>query len=60
MVHARPGMDSGGEYAGLVRVWRRPNGPRLALIGEAFAVLDAQGDAQAVSEVDDTNDASTR
>jgi GNAT superfamily N-acetyltransferase len=63
-----------GEYAGLVRIWRNRAGPRLgliavlaryrrrgvakALLGQAFAVLAARGDASVVGEVDDTNVAS--
>ncbi|MGH3190043.1 MAG: GNAT family N-acetyltransferase [Streptosporangiaceae bacterium] len=63
-----------GEYAGLVRIWRNRAGPRLgliatlaryrrrgvarALLGQAFAVLAARGDASVVGEVDDTNIAS--
>jgi GNAT superfamily N-acetyltransferase len=60
-----------GQYAGLVRIWRNRAGPRLgliatlaryrrrgvasALLGQAFAVLAARGDASVVSEADDTN-----
>jgi ribosomal protein S18 acetylase RimI-like enzyme len=63
-----------GQYAGLVRIWRNRAGPRLgliatlasyrrrgvarALLGQAFAVLAAQGATSVVGEVDDTNVAS--
>lgn len=63
-----------GEYAGLVRIWRNRAGPRLGLIamlaryrrrgaarsllGQAFAVLAARGDASVAGEVDDANVAS--
>jgi GNAT superfamily N-acetyltransferase len=63
-----------GDYAGLVRIWRNRAGPRLgliatlaryrrrgvarALLGQAFAVLAARGDASVTCEVDDTNAAS--
>jgi len=63
-----------GQYAGLVRIWRTRAGPRLgliatlaryrrrgvarALLGLAFAVLAARGDASVVGEVDDANVAS--
>ncbi len=65
---------AGGQYAGLVRIWRSRAGPRLgmiamlaqyrrrgvarALLGQAFAVLAAQGATSVVGEVDDTNAAS--
>ena len=65
---------AGGEYAGLVRIWRNRAGPRLgliamlaqyrgrgvarALLGQAFTVLAARGDTSVVGEVDDTNVAS--
>jgi ribosomal protein S18 acetylase RimI-like enzyme len=68
-------VDCGtGEYAGLVRVWIRPQGPRLGLIGvlpafrrrglavalltSVFRVLAARGDAEVTCEVDDANLAS--
>jgi ribosomal protein S18 acetylase RimI-like enzyme len=67
-------VDSEGAYAGLVRVWRRPQRSRLgligvlapyrrrglalALLGQAFAVLAAQGEVEVVCEVDETNHAS--
>ena len=60
-----------GEYAGLVRIWPARAAPRLgliatlpryrrrglarALLGQAFAVLAARGDASAVGEADDAN-----
>jgi GNAT superfamily N-acetyltransferase len=60
-----------GEYVGLVRVWRRREGPRLGLmamlapfrrkgatrvlLGRAFAVLSAQGKESVVCEADDAN-----
>jgi GNAT superfamily N-acetyltransferase len=63
-----------GQYAGLVRIWRNRAGPRLgligtlapyrrrgvarALLGRAFAVLAARGDASVAGEADDTNTAS--
>jgi len=63
-----------GQYAGLVRIWRTRAGPRLgliatlaryrrrgvarALLGRAFAVLAARGDASVAGEVDDANVAS--
>jgi GNAT superfamily N-acetyltransferase len=62
---------AGGEYAGLVRIWRNRAGPRLgliatlaryrrrgvarALLGQAFTVLAARGDTSVVGEADDTN-----
>jgi ribosomal protein S18 acetylase RimI-like enzyme len=65
---------AGGQYAGLVRIWRNRHGPRLgliatlapyrrrglarALLGQAFAVLAARGDTSVVCEADDTNAAS--
>jgi ribosomal protein S18 acetylase RimI-like enzyme len=64
-----------GEYAGLVRVWNHPTGPRLgliavlpayrrrglakALLAQSFAVLHERGHAEVSAEVDDTNVAST-
>lgn len=67
-------VDASGGYAGLVRVWRRPVRSRLgliavvrehrrsglarALLGQAFAVLQAQGEDGATCEVDVTNVAS--
>jgi RimJ/RimL family protein N-acetyltransferase len=63
-----------GEYAGLARVWIRPDRPRLGLIGVArpfrrqglamallartFGVLAARGQREVVCEVDETNVAS--
>jgi ribosomal protein S18 acetylase RimI-like enzyme len=65
-----------GRYAGLVRVWNRPGGPRLGLIGvgrlyrrrglarsllaQAFGVLHDCGKAEVVAEVDVTNTGSNR
>lgn len=67
-------VDAAGQYAGLVRVWRRPVRSRLgliavareyrrtgmarALLGRAFAVLHEQGEDGATCEVDVTNVAS--
>jgi RimJ/RimL family protein N-acetyltransferase len=65
-----------GRYAGLVRVWHRPSGPRLGLIGvgrpyrrrglasgllaRAFEVLHERGSPAVVAEVDVTNTGSNR
>ena len=65
-----------GRYAGLVRVWNRPNGPRLGLIAVArpyrrrglarlllaqvFAILQQRGATDLVAEVDVTNTSSNR
>ena len=65
---------AGGQYAGLVRIWRNRAGSRLglvatlapyrrrgvarALLGQAFAVVAAGGGTSVVGEVDDTNVAS--
>jgi ribosomal protein S18 acetylase RimI-like enzyme len=65
-----------GRYAGLVRVWNRPSGPRLGLIGvgrphrrrglarsllaQAFGVLHDRGKVEVVAEVDVTNTGSNR
>jgi ribosomal protein S18 acetylase RimI-like enzyme len=65
-----------GRYAGLVRVWNRPSGPRLGLIGvgrgyrrrglarlllaQVFAILHQRGKTQVVAEVDVTNTSSNR
>jgi RimJ/RimL family protein N-acetyltransferase len=65
-----------GRYAGLVRVWMRPSGPRLGLIGvgrgyrrrglarlllaQVFAILQQQGTTEVVAEVDVTNTGSNR
>ena len=65
-----------GRYAGLVRVWNRPSGPRLGLIGvgrdyrrrglarvllaQVFAILQQRGDSDVVAEVDVTNTSSNR
>jgi ribosomal protein S18 acetylase RimI-like enzyme len=67
--------QASGEYAGLVRVWNNPKGPRLgliavraphrrrglakALLARAFRVLDERGGAEVSAEVDETNVAST-
>jgi ribosomal protein S18 acetylase RimI-like enzyme len=66
--------QTSGEYAGLVRVWNNPNGPRLgliavlapyrrrglarALLARAFGVLAERGKTEVSAEVDDTNVAS--
>lgn len=66
--------ERSGEYVGLVRVWRRPDTPRLGLIGvlppyqrrglgvallaRAFDVLRQRGRAEVSCEVDRTNTAS--
>lgn len=66
---------SSGEYAGLARVWIRPDEPRLgliamlpayrrsgaarALLALAFGVLSARGEPTVVAEVDDANVACT-
>jgi ribosomal protein S18 acetylase RimI-like enzyme len=66
--------EADGEPAGICRVWLRPEGPKLGfigvrralrrhgiarwLIGEAFAVLDARGEPEARTTVDETNVAS--
>ncbi|MDF2739152.1 MAG: acetyltransferase [Actinomycetia bacterium] len=68
--------QASGRYAGLVRVWNRPGGPRLGLIGvgrlyrrrglarsllaQAFGVLHDRGKAEVVAEVDVTNTGSNR
>ena len=65
-----------GRYAGLVRVWNRPSGPRLGLIGvgrpyrrrglarlllaQVFAVLHQRGETDVVAEVDIANASSNR
>lgn len=65
---------SGGDYAGLVRVWRSRGGPRLsligtlpsyrrrgvarALLGSAFTVLLARGETCVIAEADDAAAAS--
>jgi len=65
-----------GRYAGLVRVWNRPDHPRLGLIGvgrpyrrcglatlllaQVFATLHRRGTAEVVAEVDVTNTGSNR
>jgi GNAT superfamily N-acetyltransferase len=67
--------QTNGEYAGLVRVWNNPEGPRLGLIAvvrryrrrglakallvHALGVLHQRGKTEASAEVDDTNVAST-
>lgn len=66
---------SSDEYAGLVRVWNKQNGPRLGLIAvlppyrrrglakvllaRVFDVLDERGKTDVSAEVDETNVAST-
>jgi RimJ/RimL family protein N-acetyltransferase len=63
-----------GRYAGLVRVWMRPSGPRLglvavgcgyrrrglarALLAQVFAILHQRGETDVVAEVDVTNTSS--
>jgi ribosomal protein S18 acetylase RimI-like enzyme len=63
--------QAGGRYAGLVRVWNRPSGPRLGLIAvgrsyrrrglarlllaQVFGVLHQRGETEVVAEVDTTN-----
>jgi GNAT superfamily N-acetyltransferase len=63
--------QASGHYAGLVRVWNRPSGPRLGLIAvrrpyrrrglarsllaQAFGVLHDRGKAEVAAEVDVTN-----
>jgi RimJ/RimL family protein N-acetyltransferase len=65
-----------GRYAGLVRVWNRPSGPRLGLIAvgrgyrrrglarvllaQVFAILQQRGETEVVAEVDVTNTSSNR
>ena len=65
-----------GRYAGLVRVWNRPSGPRVGLIAvgrgyrrrglarvllaQVFGVLQRGGRTEVVAEVDITNMASNR
>jgi ribosomal protein S18 acetylase RimI-like enzyme len=65
-----------GERVGIVRVWDRPQAPRLgliavlashrrrgiarALLGEVFRRLGARGDDTVVTEIDDSNEASRR
>jgi ribosomal protein S18 acetylase RimI-like enzyme len=66
----------GGRYAGLVRVWNRPSGPRLGLIAvgrpyrrrglarsllaRVFGVLHQRGETEVVAEVDTTNTGANR
>jgi len=66
--------EATGEYAGLVRVWNNPAGPRLgliavrdgyrrrglarALLSRAFGVLSERGLAEVTAEIDDANVAS--
>ena len=68
--------QSTGRYAGLVRVWMRPSGPRLGLIAvgrgyrrrglaglllaQVFAILRQRGRTEVVAEVDVTNTAANR
>jgi ribosomal protein S18 acetylase RimI-like enzyme len=68
--------QASGRYAGLVRVWNRPSGPRLGLIAvgrpyrrrglarlllaRVFAILQQQGTTEVVAEVDVTNTGSNR
>ena len=63
-----------GEYVGLVRVWHRPSGPRLGMIGvlpayrrrglarvllaTVFAVLHDLGLGEVSTDIDDENEAS--
>jgi ribosomal protein S18 acetylase RimI-like enzyme len=63
-----------GEYVGIVRVWNRPDCPRLgfigvarshrrrglgrALVAQAFTVLALRGQPEVTTEIDDTNTAS--
>jgi ribosomal protein S18 acetylase RimI-like enzyme len=65
-----------GRYAGLVRVWNRPGGPRLGLIGvgrgyrrrglargllaRVLGVLHQRGEPEVTGEVDTTNAGSNR
>jgi ribosomal protein S18 acetylase RimI-like enzyme len=65
-----------GRYAGLVRVWNRPNSPRLGLIAvgrgyrrrglasvllaQVFAILHQRGESEVVAEVDVTNTSPNR
>jgi GNAT superfamily N-acetyltransferase len=65
-----------GRYAGLVRVWNRPSGPRLGLIAvgrayrrrglasvllaRVFGVLQQRGKTEVVAEVDITNTGANR
>jgi ribosomal protein S18 acetylase RimI-like enzyme len=65
---------SSGEYVGIVRVWNKPELPRLGFVGvvrdhrrrglaralvvHAFAVLAARGQSELTTEIDDTNVAS--
>jgi len=64
-------VGSAGEYAGLVRVWNRPETPRLgfiavtrkhrrtglarALLARAFGVVHGRGQPQVTAEVDSSN-----
>jgi ribosomal protein S18 acetylase RimI-like enzyme len=66
----------GGRYAGLVRVWNRPSGPRLGLIAvgrpyrrrglarvlmaQVFGVLHQRGETDVVAEVDAANTGANR
>jgi ribosomal protein S18 acetylase RimI-like enzyme len=66
--------QASGDYAGLVRVWNNPDGPRLgliavlaphrrrglarALLAQAFRVLHERGKTEVIAEIDDTNSAS--
>lgn len=66
--------ESNGERVGIVRVWNRPEAPRLGLIavladhqrrgisrsllGKVFATLGSRGVETVATEIDDTNDAS--
>jgi ribosomal protein S18 acetylase RimI-like enzyme len=68
--------QASGRYAGLVRVWHRPSGPRLGLIAvgrsyrrrglarlllaQVFGILQQRGTTEVVAEVDVTNAGSNR
>jgi ribosomal protein S18 acetylase RimI-like enzyme len=68
--------QASGRYAGLVRVWNRPSGPRLGLIAvgrsyrrrglarlllaRVFGILHQRGTTEVVAEVDVTNTGSNR
>jgi ribosomal protein S18 acetylase RimI-like enzyme len=65
---------SSGEFVGIVRVWNKPELPRLgfigvarshrrlglarALVAQVFAVLVSRGQSEVTTEIDDTNVAS--
>lgn len=66
--------EASGDYVALARVWNKPAGPRLGMVGvlpsyrrrrlanallaRVFAVLRQRGEAEVTTEVDDTNVAS--